>query len=216
MSLNDIYRVSVHYELPTSAASWAVYYKETIDASGGDLDTQILGEAFDTAMAGFILAMLASDCAQPVIVVEKVFGIPEAKHSVEHGTQIGTQAGASLPNKCALTVSLGQATFSPKSNGRIRIPGIPELETGAGTISTAYRTGVFSDFITQLITVVSELSAGTGRYTPGVISAKIRDIPVPPTPKDWAGAFAPMTSVTGQTIIGRLTKRETRSIGRAI
>jgi len=214
MSLNDIYRVTVHYELPTSLASWSVYYKEVIDASGGDLDPQILAEAFDTAMAAFILAMLSNDCSQPSIEVHKVFGIKEAKHIVNHGTQVGGEVGPSLPNRCNLVVQLGQATFDQKSNGRIRIPGIPEPETGAGQISTLYRTGVFEDFTTGLITQIAELSAGTGRYDLGVISAKVLN--AAPPAKDWAGAFAPVTSIVGNTIIGIMIKRGTKVTGRAI
>ena len=216
MSLNDIYRVTAHYELPTSAASWSIYYREDIDADGGDIDTQILAEAFDTVMNAFIRAMLASDCSLPAIECRKVFATQDPKHIVNNAVAVGSQAGASLPNNCSLTIPLGQSTFSAQSDGRIRIPGIPELETGAGTVSTVFANGPLSDFITQLATQVSELSGGTGRFTPGVISAKIRDIPVPPAPKDWAGAFAPITTVTGSTIIGILRKRSTRAFGQAV
>jgi len=214
MSVNDIYRVQVHYELPTSSASFSLYYGESIASSGGDTGPQILAEAFDTLTAGSILAMLSDDCSQPAISCERVFGDKEAKHIVNHGTQVGTQLGPSLPNNCNLTVSLGQATFPQTSNGRIRIPGIPEAETGAGTISTLYRTGVLSDFVTNLITQVAELSGGDGRWNLGVISAKVRDAALPA--KDWLGAFATVTNITGKTIIGILNSRKTRAVGRAV
>lgn len=214
MSLNDIYRVTTHYELPTSAASWSVYYKETIDASGGDIDTQILAEAYSVHIAAEILAMLSQDCAQPAITCEKVFGIPEAKHVVSHGTQTGLRPTDALPSNCSAVIALIQATFLPRSNGRIFVPGIAEGDTDSGVLSTVFLSTVVTPFIVKLVAIIDELSAGTGRFTPGVISAKVLN--AAPPAKDWAGAFAPLTAVSGNTIIGIMRKRATRAVGRAI
>lgn len=214
MSLNDIYRVTTHYELPTSAASWSIYYKETIDASGGDIDTQILAEAYSTHIAVETLAMLSQDCAQPAITCEKVFATPEAKHVVSHGTQIGVRPTDALPSNCSAVMALIQATFSPRSNGRIFVPGIAEGDTDSGVLSTTFLSTVVTPFITKLTAVIDELSAGTGRFTPGVISAKVLN--AAPPAKDWAGAFAPLVGVAGNTIVGIMRKRATRAVGRAI
>lgn len=214
MALDDIYRVTVHYELPTSAASYSLYYKETTASDGVDLDTEKLGDAFDLVMAPLILGMLSDDCSQPSIATEKVFGVPAPIHWNEHGTQVGDELGPSLPNNCNLTIGINQNTFTQRSNGRIRVPGIPELETGAGTISSVYRTGPLELFVIGLAALIAELSGGSGIWSLGVISAKVRDVALPA--KDWAGAFAPATSIVGKTIIGILRSRSTRARGRAI
>jgi hypothetical protein len=214
MSLNDIYRVTTHYELPTSAGSWSVYYKETIDASGGDIGTQILAEAYSVAIAAETLDLLSQDCAQPAITCERVFGIPEAKYVVSHGTQVGTRPSDSLPSNCAAIVQMIQNTFLPKSNGRIFIPGIAENDTDSGVLSLSFLTNQITPFINKLVAVVAELSAGTGRFVPGVISAKVLN--AAPPAKDWAGAFAPLTATAGSTILGIMRKRATKAIGRAV
>lgn len=221
MALNDIYRVTVHYELPTSAASWSLYYKETVDATGGDIGTQILAEAFDTVLATPILNMLANDCQQPAIVCERVFGVEEAKFIVNHTVQVGTRGSEALPNNASLNVGLSQSTFSRKSNGRIRIPGIGEVDTDTDVVSGVFNVGPYKAFTDALALVIPELSAGAGRFTLGVISAKVRDLTWDPGPppagfKDWANAFAVVTSVVGNTIIGIMRKRQSKVFGQTV
>lgn len=211
MALNDIYRVTVHYELPTSGASWSVYYKETVALDGADLGTIILLDAFETHIAVEILAMLAQDCRQPALTCERVFGIKEAKHVINHTTQIGVRGSDALPASDNLVVKLDQATFSGKSNGRIFIPGLGEVDSDTGTVSGIFNVGPYADFIVKLATQIAELSAGTGRWDVGVISSKVLN--AAPPAKDWAGAFAPVTTVTGNTIIGVMRKRRTRAYG---
>ena len=214
MSLNDIYRATFHYELPTSAASWSLYYKEDIDASGGDIDTEILADAIEVNLASVTVDLLAADCAQSAITVEKVFGVKEAKHRIDIFDQVGARPGASLPNNHALVFGLVQTTFTPKSNGRIFVPGLSELDSSTGVVTAAFQAAQQTAFITELVKIISELSGGTGRFQPGVISAKVRDL-VPPA-KDWAGAFAPITAIFANTVIGIMRKRGTKAVGRAI
>lgn len=212
MAADDIYHVRVHFELPTSQGTYGLYYRETTEASGTDLDTDIMGEAFNVHMSGVILAMLSDDCRQPMISCQKVDGpIAAPRHDVNHTTTVGGETGPSLPNVNALVCQLNQGTFSARSNGRIRIPGIPEPGINGVTIKAAYQAGPVTDFIEQLILPVPELSAGPGRWTLGIISAKIRDAALPF--KDWDGAFAPVTSLVMNTIIGILRSRVTRAEG---
>jgi len=156
--------------------------------------------------------MLSDDCNQPLITCEKVFGgIKAPRHDVDHSVFVGQLTGPSLPNNSALNVVLFQDTFSDRSNGRIRIPGLPEPSTNGTTMVAAFMDGPANAFVQKLVQQVPELSAGPGRWTLGVISAKVRDIALPA--KDWDGAFAPVTSVSMNTIIGILRSRKTRADG---
>ncbi len=215
MALNEIFRVTVDYELPKSAASWSVYYKETTAASGGDLATEILGEAFEVHIATEIINMLSDDCHNGQVVCERVFPISEAKHIVYHGASLGQIIGPALPSNNSLTIGLGQGTLGPRHNGRIRIPGISEGSTQIGVVTSAFFNGPLTSFALKLSQQVVELSAGTGVFSPGVISAQVRDLPVPPAPKDWAGAFLPLTTVSASSIIGILRKRAPKTRGRS-
>lgn len=212
MAADDIFSVKVHYELPTSAASIGLYYRETTEATGADLDTNLLCEAFDVHIGQEIIDMLSDDCNQPLIVCEKVDGPVKApRFDVNHAVSVGALTGPSLPNNCALVCGLAQGTFSNKSNGRLRIPGIAEPQMDGQTMIAAFMSGPAQSFVNKLALQVPELSAGPGRWTLGVISAKVRDI-APPA-KDWDGAFAPVTSISMNTIIGILRSRKTRAEG---
>jgi hypothetical protein len=215
MALNDILRISWFYELPTSAASFSVYYHEKTGSSGADLTTEKLGDAAFTHFGTTIIDMLSSDCSQPSIQTERVFPISEAKHIINNAVQIGVIAGPSLPNNNSIVVNLSQATLPAKHNGSVRIPGIPESKTSIGNLLQAYYDTEIAAFSAKLVQDIPELSAGTGVWEPLVISAQIRDIPVPPAPKDWAGAKLPVTGVVASPIIGILRKRATRVHGRS-
>ncbi len=212
MAADDIYSVRVHFELPTSAASYGLYYRETTEASGVDLDTLILAEAFEVHMGSRIIGLLSDDCHNPLITCEKVDGpIAAPRIDIDTFPTVGGETGPSLPNSAALVCQLVQATFSARSNGRIKIPGIPEPGINGVTMTAAYQSGPVTDFISQLIVPVPELSAGTGVFTLGVISAKVRDAALPF--KDWDAAFAPVTAMVMNTIIGIQRNRKTRADG---
>lgn len=212
MSADDIFLVKVHFELPTSSGTYGLYYRETTEATGADLDTELLGEAFDVHMAAVILGMLSNDCGQSMITCEKLTGaVKNPRSDFNHVTQIGAITGPSLPNNSALVLGLNQATFSARSNGRIRIPGIPEPSVNGVTITAAYQTGPVQAFIDKLVQQIPELSAGPGRWTLGVVSAKVRDAALPF--KDWDAAFAPVTGMQMNTIVGILRSRRTRAEG---
>lgn len=212
MAADDIFLVKVHYELPTSGATYGLYYRETTEATGSDLDTELLGDAFETHIATQILNMLSDDCRQPLITTQKLTGaIKSPRHDNNKTLDVGNESGPSLPNNSALVLQLNQGTFSARSNGRLRIPGIPEPGTNGVTITAAYQTGSVQAFIDKLVMQVPELSAGPGRWTLGVISAKVRDAALPF--KDWDAAFAPVTGMAMNTIIGILRSRQTRAEG---
>lgn len=212
MAADDIFLIRVHFELPTSQGTYGLYYRETTEATGSDLDTQLLAEAFEVHMGTAILNMLSDDCRQPMMSCQKLNGAIKApRFDVNHTLDVGNETGPSLPNNSALVLQLNQGTFPSRSNGRIRIPGVPEPRTNGTTITAAYQAGSVQAFITLLVQQIPELSAGPGRWTLGVISAKVRDA-APPF-KDWDGAFAPVTGMAMNTIIGILRSRQTRAEG---
>ena len=214
MAENDIYRVKCYYELPTSGATWSIYFKETTASSGGAIGTELLLDAFANAMQVFTQAVLAQDCNLSMFECERVFGVKEAKSVQTLGSQAGASPTDSLPNNAAIVIKLLQSTFPGSSNGRIRLPGIAEGVTNTGVLSNVFLTGGMTDFITALVSVLDELSAGTGRWTPGVISAKVLN--AAPPAKDWLGAFAPLIAISVNTIIGIMRKRGTRARGRSV
>lgn len=215
MALNEIYRVTNHYELPTSAASWSIYYREKVAGSTGFIGTERLGDAWFVHFGTTIVDMLSGDCSHPQTVTERVWEDGEAKHKVNHAAQIGVIPGPSLPNNNAVSISLAQSTLPPKHNGSLFLPGIPESQTNVGNVSQTYFDTELAAFLIKLVLDVPELSAGTGVWEPIVISAQIRDLPVPPIPKDWPGAVLPITSVMANPRIGILRKRKTRAVGRS-
>lgn len=215
MAVGDIYRITQHYELPTSAASWSLYYHETTAGSTGFISTEQLGEAAFAHFGTTIIDMLSGDCSNPSEVCERVFDDGQAKHIIQHAVQIGVLPGPSLPNNNAITVNFAQATLPANHNGSIRLPGIPEAQTNIGNLSQTYFDTELAAFLQKLVTNIVELSAGTGVWEPIIISAQIRDIPVPPTPKDWTGAILPVTAVSASPIIGIMRKRASKVRGRA-
>jgi len=215
VALNDIYRVTNNYELPTSAASWSIYYHEKTAADGSDLGTERLGDAQFTHFGTTIIDMLSGDCNHTSSVCERVSPFSEAKHIVNNAVQIGVIPGPSLPNNNSIVVNLAQGTLPAKHNGSIRLPGIPESQTLIGNLLQTYFDTELAAFLVKLILDVPELSGGTGVWEPIVISAQIRDIPVPPTPKDWIGAKLPITGVSASPIIGILRKRASKVRGRS-
>ncbi len=215
MALNDILRVTVFYELPTSAASWSIYYRTKVAKSTAFLETEALGDAWAVHMGTTLIDVLSSDCNQPSSQTERVFPIAEAKHIVNNAVQIGGEPGPALPMNNSLVYALSQGTLPANHNGMVRLPGIPESKTLVGNLIQTYYDAEVSAIAAKLVQDIPELSAGTGVWEPIVISAQIRDLPVPPAPKDWAGAVLPITGVTASPIIGILRKRATKAQGRA-
>jgi len=215
MAVGDIYRYTQFYELPTSAASWSLYYEEKIQGSTGFITTEQLGEALFIHYGTTIIDMLSGDCSNPSEQCERVFDDGQAKHIINHAVQIGVLPGPSLPNNNAITVNLAQATKPANHNGSVRLPGIPEGQTNIGNLSQTYFDTQLAAFMQKVVNQVVELSGGDGRWDPIVISAQTRDILGPGNPKDWPGAKMPITSVSASPIIGIMKKRASKVHGRS-
>lgn len=214
MAADDIYHVQVNLEAPSGAASFGLYYQETVASSGGGDGVILLGDAFETLRHTDILDCLCVDWKCPSVVVRKMVILSEAKYRNDIGVQTGLRAGTSLPANNAMLFHLNQATFPARSNGKLFVPGLSETDTTVGVMTSAFLTGPMTALATSLVTPIAELSAGTGVWTPGVISAKVRDA-APPF-KDWDGAFAPLTSITPSSIIATQRRRRTKVNGISI
>lgn len=214
MAADDIYKVDIHLEAPSGAASFGLYYEETEARDGGSSDTAQLANAFDTTISPKILAVLSDDWKFPSIEVNKMVLNPVAKTRIDNAIQVGDVTGPALPANNAMLLGFSQSLNPASSNGRIFIPGLAEGATNVGNLTTAFFDGVFLDLAVVLLAQLAELSAGSGRWDLGVISPKIRDAALPA--KDWEGAFSIVTSVTRSPIIATMRKRQTKVRGRAI
>ena len=214
MAEEDIYKVDVHLEAPSGNASFGVYYRETVDRDGASNDTETLADAFDNDVSTDIINVLPTDWKYPSFVVNKVYNDPIEKFLFNNAIQAGDISGPSLPANNAAVFTLHQSTFSPKSDGRIFIPGVAEVVTAVGVLTSAHLTGVLAALADSLLAGLVQVSAGAGRWELGVISAKVRDVALPA--KDWDASFAPVTSITRNPIIGTQRRRQTKVRGRSI
>lgn len=211
MAADDIYHVAFEFQAPTGNASCGLYYQETIAQSGPGIGTTVVAEAVDAALRTEFLDCLSDTWKMPSLICRKMVIDPAPVHREDNLTQVGTVAGQALPANNCLNMALNQSTFSAKSNGRLFIPGVAEASTLVGVVTAAFLAGPFNALRDAIVLTVAELSAGAGRWVPGVISAKVRDAALPF--KDWDGAFAPLVSVSSNPIIATQRRRQTRVRG---
>lgn len=211
MSSDDIYLASFHFENPSGASSFRLYYQEEAVRSGIGTDTQVFANSLDDKLTPSIRALISDDFLFTTIVVQKVSGDREAKWETHIETQAGLQPGPGLPANNSILVILSQGLFGPKHNGRIFIPGIAEGDTVVGNLTSDFQTTVFQDFVDEIKVQLEEESAGTGRWNLGVINGLILNSS--PPIKDWQSAFSQVTSVTGSPIIASQKRRQTKVRG---
>lgn len=214
MAADDIYELSAHFENPSGHASFRLYYQENVLRSGIGTDTQILAQSWDAAITPSLRAAISDDWLFTAIIARKVDVIPEAKFRVDLAAQAGLRLGPGLPaNNCVL-IGLSQTLFAQKSNGRVFLPGVAEGDTIVGNLSAAYQTGPLQTLVSALALELVEESAGTGRWSLGVVSAKVRDLALPF--KDWQGAFSPVGGVSGSPIVATQRRRATKVKGTSV
>lgn len=210
MAQDDIYRLSVHYEGPTSVASVAIYYQENALVTGLAGPTRALNESFQFARLSEMRAVLAEDWQISSTQAEKITGAKQAMDLFSLSTGPGTVTGDSLPANNAIVLQLYQAIHPRVSNGRWFLPGVPESATDAGRLTQAFTSGPLSDLANKIDDELAE-SGGAGSWVPGVVSAKIRDANLPA--KDWESAFSPLVGAAGWPIIGRQVRRSSKVRG---
>ncbi len=213
MAADDITLAEFHFEGPTSPASFGVHYQETTGISGNRFATRELVEALLVAVKTPIVSVLSNDWHFTAITVRIKSNDNEPFVRSDITAGIGLRAGPALPANMAWIIKQGQATFPAKSNGRIYIPGLGEADSLIGVITNVFLVGAAKDLADAFALDVNQTSAGTGIWAPGVISRKVLN--ANPPVKDWAGAFAPIQTMTAWTIISSQRRRRTRAIGAA-
>lgn len=214
MAADDIYKIDIFLEAPSGEASFGLYYEEAVGRDGTSNDTQTIADAWDAAHGSNLLDCLSADWKFASIIARKMVLNPVELAQIDNAVQPGTIAGVSLPANNAILLGLKQATFTSKSDGRVFIPGVAETVTSAGVLTAAFLTGALKTFTDALILQLAQLSAGTGRWDLGVISAKVRD--AAPPAKDWEAAFAPVTSISRNPIVATQRRRQTKVRGRSV
>jgi len=210
MAADDIYTVVAQYELPSGYASWKLTYEQNINATATDNSNVVFADAFFTHFGTSIIDLLADDCSQPGFTVRKMTGDPEGAFRHDNVTQVGQRTGPSLPNNNCIQVSIQQSRAGRKHNGRIYVPGIPEPDSNVGVLKVAYAAAQMAAFVTLLSTQIVEPSAGAGRWSLGVIDQFILNVPPPENPRDWEGAYAVASGITGHVIIATQRRRQTK------
>ncbi len=216
MPADDIYSVVTQYELPSGHASFKVYLEQNVDHTQVDNSNMILADAWDTHFGTTLLDLLADDCWLVGTTVTQHTGNPVATFKFDNSVQVGTRPGPSLPNNNALQVSIKQSTLGRKHDGRIYIPGVPEPDSNVGVLKVTYAATQLAAFVTKLSTQIVETSAGAGRWSIGVINQTILNAAGPGNPKDWEGAFAVSSGITGHVIIATQRRRQTKVLHRAL
>ena len=210
MAADNIYLVRVHFEGPSQPASIGIYYQEAGLSTAVQGPTQSLAESFDTALTGRLTNLISEEWQVSAIECSRMDGDDIAKHVFSLQGRPGVRNGASLPANNALLIQLFQVLFPKTSNGRQFIPGLAESDTDVGRITQGYADGVLATYVTRIAQVISETD-GTGHWTPGVVSAKVRDLI--PGQKDWEGAFSGIVGALGWPVIARQRRRQTKVRG---
>lgn len=213
MAQDDIYLASFHFENPSGASSFRLYYQEDAVRSGIGTDTQVLSTTLDDKLTGVIRDLMATDFLFTAIVVHKVSGAKEAKFRTDITTQAGTRLAPSLPANNCILVGLSQGLFGAKHNGRIFIPGLAEDDTSIGNLTAAFASFQLQSFVTAIAAQLEEESGGTGRWNLGVINRLILN--GSPPIKDWQSAFSAVISASGSPIIAGQKRRQTKVRGAA-
>lgn len=216
MPADDIYSVVTQYELPSGSASHKVHVEQNVNNTQVDNSNMILSEAWDAHFGSTFIDMLSDDCWIAGIQVTKLTGNPEASFRLDNTSQVGTRTGPSLPNNNALQMRIKQNTLNGKHDGRIYLPGVAEPDTNIGVLKAAFAATQMGAFVLALSTQIVETSGGTGRWSVGVINQTILNAAGPGNPKDWEGAYAVSTGITGHVIIATQRRRQTKITHTAI
>ena len=211
MAQDDIYRINLHYEGPTQPSSISLYYQEDALSTGSPDAVSSLNFSFFFSVATFFRNVLSDDWWLASSRCRRLTGEKIAPDLQSFEEFSGTRSGRALPANNCLLMQLLQANFPRTSNGRLYLPGLTESDTDVGVID--------SDFLANEVTLLGNRlseplaeNAGSGSWSPVVISAKVRD--AGPGPPDWESSASPMIAALGNPVIARQTRRTTKIIGR--
>lgn len=211
MAADDIFSVQCSFEAPSGNATLQLYYQQTVNTTAVGNTNQLLADAWNTALRPEIRDIMCDDYTFPAILVRKHDGVPMAMRRLDSSANAGLRLGAPLPANNTLLFNLGQGLFPPRSNGRINWPAISESDQVDGVITAAFLTDNVAPLQAKMLLPIAEESAGAGRWSLGVISAKVRDA-APPF-KDWAGAFAAVVGISANPVLATQRRRQTKVMG---
>jgi len=170
--IDDIFSAQFHFEDPSGASSTRCFFQQTADNSSTVLDAQKLAESLEDELDGLIIAMLSNSFSFSGITVRKHYEDPAPKALETGNPQQGVASGPGLPSNCCINFQLNQSSLSPKSNGRMFWPGIPEPESNVGVLETAYQSGPCIALASRLVLPFNAIG-DTGVYNLGVISQNV-------------------------------------------
>lgn len=208
--IDDIFRVTFHFEDPSGHSSCSCYMQQTLDNSSTNRDCPELANAVEDEMDSLIGDVLSDDFWFTSVEVNKVYDTPEPRWITTSLPQAGQQLGPGLPSNCCVLLTIFQSTHGNRGNGRMFWPGIPEAQSNMGTIDAAFQGTEWLALAQRLVLPFSSIG-DTGEWALGVISQKILN--AAPPAKDWAGAFAFATACGAQPIIAIQRRRTTRVVG---
>lgn len=211
MAQEDIYRITVHYEGPSMASSVSLYYQEDALSTALPDAVSSLNFSFFFSVITFLRNVLSDDWLIASTRCRRLTGDKIAPDLLTFDANDGNREGRALPANNCLLIQLLQANFPRTSNGRLYLPGLTESDTDVGIIEGEFLGDQVAALGNRLATQLAE-NGGSGTWTPGVISAKVRD--QGPGPPDWESAFSPMSAAFGNPVIARQVRRTTKIIGR--
>lgn len=211
MAADDIFSAVCHFEGPTSASSIVLHYQETTAQDSGLSSPRALGLAIDDQLTAVMKDVLSDDWFFSSVVVRLLNFTNVAMYRTDIAAGVGTRTGPSLPANMTWMIKQAQTLFGAKSNGRLFIPGLAEGDTLIGVLTNAFATTQAAALGVALCADLTQISAGTGIWNPGVISRKVLD--AAPPAKDWDGAFSPVSTCNPWTIISHQRRRKTPVVG---
>lgn len=216
MAADDIYLAEYHFEGPTSPASIGLHYQEDVAEDSSTSGPRVLAESLEAVHLAPIKNVLSDDWFVASLTVRKISFMDEPISRIDLPDGVGLRAGPALPANMSWLLKQTQALFGPKHNGRIYVPGLAESDTLIGVLTSAFFTGVATTLAAAFQATIVQISAGTGRWKPGVINRVVLQAPLeeePPEPLDWEGSFSPLGTVIPWTIISSQRRRASRVIG---
>jgi hypothetical protein len=213
MTTDDILSCDFHLEGPSSAASFKLYFQQTVDQLTGSAPFRLADAAVDK-MNVPLRDILSDEWFFSGVTVRKhAVGVEPAfsgTASIVNNDTQGQLVGTALPANNAIVIAISQGAHSAKHDGRIFVPGIPEVVTSGGTLDPAFSSGVLQTFVDAIGS--SWISSPDGAtFEVGVINRSILD--AAPPAKDWEGAFSFATFITARQIVGIQRRRTTKVRG---
>lgn len=234
--IDDIYSVETFVQIPQNIYSFKLYYIETLVPTSFEFSTHALATGFVEILNTTLRNCLSDQAEVTGVRVRQVHSDAGGVHNPPHtrtwstgtATTFGTVSSPALPGQLTLNLRLFQSTFGAKSDGRVFISGIPENQVENNLVLATFLSGPvksFTDLLGWQAGQEIQASGDTATFKLGMISAKAAYAPIqawidggmvgPKPGRDYGGAFAEVTGIERQSIIGGQRRRIFRTVGSA-